>query len=426
MPISGSTSGQTRRVVIRSVGTAAAGVVGALRQALPFAEERLAACIYQAPAELLGHLDQTTAEALARALMTMGLEVETLGPSETFTPGGPDYDVALAIQGTDRLLDAAREIATFLGVPFMQARQILCACPTELIGKVSANTVAAIRRRFEPLGVAVDVSRREGAVFDLFVGDCPPPQQAEVQRCLREAGLLTGDAGEAGDALRPRVLAGLREPDAKACYERLKGCRAPIRIVNRDFQRFDVRLEEARDTLAMVEFLVESTGMPEAVAKKVPARTPIVIQHNLPYRETQEALARIAGLGGGPRPTCWRCKMSACSLPRSATPIPPPVCWRCWAASSRSGRGRWCASGACWITRRRCPRPGGCSTNCGVWAPTPGWWWHERRTSRGSSVRGAGVGDRPPCISGSPNRASCTPWKGGTTTPWFITGRRSV
>ena len=286
------------RVMIRSVGTAAAGVVGALRQALPFSEERLAACIYQAPAELLGHLDQTTAEALARGLMTMGLEAETLGPSETFTPGGPDYDVALAIQGTDRLLDAAREIATFLGVPFMQARQILCACPTELIGKVSANTVAAIRRRFEPLGVAVDVSRREAAVFDLFVGECPPPQQAQVQRCLREAGLLTGDAGEAGDAPRPRVLAGLREPQAKACFERLKGCGAPIRIVNRDFQRFDVRLEEARDTPAMVGFLVESTGMPEAVAKKVPARTPIVIHHTLPYRETQEALARIAGLGG--------------------------------------------------------------------------------------------------------------------------------
>lgn len=298
MPISGSTSAQTRRVVIRSVGTAAAGVVSALRQALPFSEERLAACIYRAPAELLGHLDQTTAEALAQALMTMGLEAETLGPSETFTPGGPDYDVALAIQGTDRLLEATREIATFLGVPFMQARQILCACPTELIGKVSANTVAAIRRRLERLGIAVDVSRREGAVFDLFVGECPPPQQAEVQRCLREAGVPTGDSGEAGDAPRPRVLAGLREPEAKACYERLKGCDAPIRIVNRDFQRFDVRLEEARDTPAMVEFLMESTGMPEAVAKKVPARTPIVIHHNLPYRETQEALARIAGLGG--------------------------------------------------------------------------------------------------------------------------------
>ena len=86
------------RFVIRSVGTAAAGVVGVLRQALPFSEERLAAGIYQAPAELLGHLDQTTAEALARALMTMGLEAETLGPSETFTAGGPDYDVALAIR----------------------------------------------------------------------------------------------------------------------------------------------------------------------------------------------------------------------------------------------------------------------------------------------------------------------------------------
>ncbi|MGH8527804.1 MAG: hypothetical protein ACREXY_27375, partial [Gammaproteobacteria bacterium] len=143
------------RVVIRSVGTAAAHIVGTLRQALPFSEERLAAGIYQAPAELLGPLDRATAEHLTEALVAAGLEAEILGADEPFTPGGPDYDVALVIQHFDRLVEVAREIARFLGVSVDQARRILYTCPTELIGKVSLSTVEAIRHRFEPLGVTV-------------------------------------------------------------------------------------------------------------------------------------------------------------------------------------------------------------------------------------------------------------------------------
>ena len=38
--------------------------------------------------------------------------------------------------------------------------------------------------------------------------------------------------------------------------------------------------------------------MPEAIAKKVPARTPIVTHHNLRYPQTQEVLASVARLGG--------------------------------------------------------------------------------------------------------------------------------
>jgi len=34
-----------RRIVVRSVGTAGAGIVGALRHALPLPEEYLAACV---------------------------------------------------------------------------------------------------------------------------------------------------------------------------------------------------------------------------------------------------------------------------------------------------------------------------------------------------------------------------------------------
>lgn len=284
--------------MIRSVGTAAPGIVGTLRQALPFSEEHLAACLYRAPAELIGPLDRPTAETLTQALTVVGLAVDVLGVDEPFTPGGPDYDAALVIQKPNRLAEVAREIAMFLGVSFDQAKQILYTCPTELIGKVSATTVEAIRRRFEPLGVTVDASRREEALFDVFLGACPPSQQEQVRRHLREAGLALDRGAGSGDPRHALVGAGLGKDDAEALWQHVRGSGAPLRIVNRDFQRFDVRLDRACDTPEMIGFLVVSSGMPEAVARKIPARTPIFTHHNLRYQETQEVLNQIARLGG--------------------------------------------------------------------------------------------------------------------------------
>jgi hypothetical protein len=286
------------RVVIRSVGTAAAHIEGTLRQALPFSEERLAACIYQAPAELLGPLDRATAEHLTQALVAAGLEAEILGADEPFTPGGPDYDVALAVQRTDSLVEVVRETAAFLGVAFDQAKQILCTCPAELIGKVSQSTVESIRRRFEPLGVAVDASRRDDALYDVFLSPCPAAQRAQVRRELQAAGFALDGGDEESDGDHVLIGTGLRKNVVEALLQRVMGSGSPLKIVNRDFQRFDVRLDEASDTPGMIEFLVLSSGMPETVARKVPARTPIFTHHNLRYQETRQVLNRIARLGG--------------------------------------------------------------------------------------------------------------------------------
>jgi hypothetical protein len=292
----GSHSVRGTRVVIRSVGTATAGIVGALRRVLPFSEEHLAACLYQAPAELVGPLDRPTAEGLVQALTTVGVEAEVLGVDEPFIPGGGDYDVALVIREPDRLVEVAREISLFLGVSLDQARQILYTSPTELIGKVSLNTVQAIRRRFEPLGVAVDASKREDALFDVFLGACHLSREEEVRRQLRETGLPFDD--DSAGRFPGRIAAGLAKSDAEALWQRTGGPRTPLRIVNRDFQRFDLRLDEACDTPEMIEFLVASAGMPEGVARKVPARTPIFTHHHRSYAETLALLGEIIRLGG--------------------------------------------------------------------------------------------------------------------------------
>lgn len=285
------------RIVIRSVGVAGAGIVGALRQALPFTEERLAACVYQAPAELVGSLDMSTAEAVAQALRAAGLEVDVLDVDQPFTSGGPDYDVALVIRQFDRLVEVAGEIANFLGVTPDRARQMLYTCPTELIGKVSANTVEAIRRRFQPLGVTVDASRRENAQFDIFLSACAEAQQDQAERILREAGLEADRSGLA-ERLSGCIRVGVCKDAAEAVWRRAKPAAIPLRILNRDFQRFDLRLEQAPDTPEMIAFLVDSAGMPDRVALKIPGHTPIVTHHYLGQHEALDLLDRIAELGG--------------------------------------------------------------------------------------------------------------------------------
>ena len=286
------------RVVIRSVGSANAGIVGALHKALPFTEERLAACVYQAPAELVGHLDSATAEAVTEALRATGLEADVLDGDEGYTPGGPDYDVALVIRQFDRLAEVIGEIAGFLGVTPERARHMVCNCPAELIGKVSASTVEAIRRRFEPLGVTVDASLRKEALFDVFLGDCADAQRDQARRILRESG-VGADHGEApGERLSGCIAAGVGKDAAEGVWQRVRNATIPLRILNRDFQRFDLRLEEAPDTPGMIAFLVETSGMPERIARKIPARTPIYTHHNLRRDETLDLFDRIAALGG--------------------------------------------------------------------------------------------------------------------------------
>lgn len=288
--------GRSGRIVVRSIGTASAGIVGALRQALPFSEERLAACLYQAPAELVGTIEMGTAEAVAQALRGAGLEVEVVGMDEDFAPGGPDYDVALVLRTFDRLGDVVAEIARLLGVTPDRARHMVNACPAELIGKVSLSTVEAIRRRFEPLGVAVEASHRADARFDMFIAACAQTQRDQARRLLQESGIDPNRA--APDERLPGCLAAdLGRETAEALWQRLRRSTLPVRILNRDFQRFDFRLEEAPDTPALSAFMVESAGMPARIAQQIARRTPIVTHHHLRQDEVLRLLERVAALG---------------------------------------------------------------------------------------------------------------------------------
>ncbi len=288
------------RIVVNSIGDAGARMVGVLKQVLPLSEARLAALLYQAPAELIGGLTYDQAEQINTLLRATGLDSQVLRQDEPFTAGVAAYEVALAIKNGANMAAIAHQIMELLGVKVDKARAILCSSPTVLMGSVSANTVAALRRRFEPLGVEIDVSQPALATYDLFLGECPARERERVKQLLRDLKLPLLDAQDA--APQPLLAVDLTKAQADKLWDQLRRTSLPARLVNRDFERFDLRLDHAPQTgpesQAMVEYLITTTGMPERIAPKVLQKTPVVIQQNIPFAAMAAHLEAIAGLGG--------------------------------------------------------------------------------------------------------------------------------
>src|SRR4051812_46768921 len=104
------------RIVVNSVGDAGARMVGVLKQVLPLSEARLAALLYQAPAELLGGLTYDQAEQINTLLRSTGLDSQVLRQDEPFTAGDAAYEVALAIKNGANMAAIAHQIMELLGV----------------------------------------------------------------------------------------------------------------------------------------------------------------------------------------------------------------------------------------------------------------------------------------------------------------------
>lgn len=301
----GNLTGENCRIVVNSIGDAGANMVGVLKQVLPLSEARLAALLYQAPAELIGGLTETQAVQINGLLRSTGLDCAVLRGDEPYIAGDGAYEVALAVKPGADMAAIAQEIVALLGVRIGRARAILCASPTVLMGSVSANTVVAVRRRFARLGAELDVSQPTRAVYDLFLGACTAHEQARVRQILRELKqpLLDEHAGDA----QPLLAVGLSKSEADRLWEQLRRTSLPVRLVNRDFERFDLRLDavprgshaaDAARRQALCDYLAATTGMPPQLAPKVLARAPVVIQQNIPFGTMAAQLEAIMGLGG--------------------------------------------------------------------------------------------------------------------------------
>lgn len=274
------------RLVVRSIGAAGIGLVRSLRRVLPFSEAEVAALLLQAPSTLLTGLDRAKAEALAGFLTENGLDCAATEGDAPIEDGAGDHEIALTVVDPARLAAVVLEVVRLLGVDVHTARGLVCGAPAVLLGGVSLATVNALRARFEPLGAALDASHAASARFDIYLGECAP--------ALRDRALARLAAfGETGDG----AVLGLDHNTAARAFAALRALDVPARVINRDFARYDVRLQAATDTPALRTHLEERARMPAAVIPKVLARLPIVVHGGLRHAETMTALAELAAAG---------------------------------------------------------------------------------------------------------------------------------
>ncbi len=292
VPIPSELRGQ-HRLVVRSIGRASAGIIGALKQVIPLQERDLASLLYRAPAVLLTGVAPEAADNARKILESAGLDCAVEPVADPFQAGDADHDVALVAHDVARLPEIVREVALFLGLPVARAQKIVCAAPAVLVGGVSAATVEAIRQRFAPLGAEIDVSRPAEAVFDLFIEPGAPTVRRAIEALIAKAIEPAPSCPVAG----PIVVSELNRGVATDLWERLQRTSAAIRTVNRDFARYDIRLDSASDSDELRRIIVDRAGVPAAVVPRVLAGLPIVIAQNVRYSEMEALLTTLLSAG---------------------------------------------------------------------------------------------------------------------------------
>lgn len=282
-----------QRIIINSIGHAGVQLVSTLQHISPLPKTQLARLLYQAPAELLSDLPAKTAEEMNKLLRATGLDTQIINEHDSFVAGDSNHEIALVIKDMRYMKAITQTVVEILGVDINSAQKILCTSPTVLIGKISKNTVNALQQRFKAFNVELDVSYPDHAIFDLFIGDSSSANLQRVKDIIHEQKIPISKT-----ATMNLLASDLSKLQADKLWDRLRQIRLPIYFLNRDFQRFDLRLDNAPDSPEMLEFLCSTTSMPEKIAKKVLNRPPVVIQQNICYREMNDYLIRIHSLQG--------------------------------------------------------------------------------------------------------------------------------
>jgi ribosomal protein L7/L12 len=281
-------------VLVNSIGSAGASIISALKLASSMPEQILAFRLFQAPSLLFKNLSLDIASEAVRVLKGAGVECEVRHKDEPFVAGDSDHEVALVIHEIDKMSALLESVMRLLGVSVGQAKQMICNTPAVLVGRISAATTEALKRRFAPLGVELDVSRSQEDVFDAFIGETTPAIRAQAKQLAMTQQIQVFSGNESG----PVFAMNMTREEAERLFAATNRAKYPISVVNRSFQRFDVRLERAMPSPELTALLVETAKMPERIVPKVLARLPIITHSNVSSSRMQEIVQGITELGG--------------------------------------------------------------------------------------------------------------------------------
>ena len=276
------------RLVFHSIGDASPANAAAIAVGLSVPVSTVLETLYRAPAVLVDRLSEEIGGRLHELLSDMGCRV-SLDPMSTSPPEPAGlFDVALYVAESARYDDITQALASFLGTSNDQARRLISTPPGIVLGKVSQATIDALARRLGP-GVELVASDPEAALYDVFLAPCDALVHARLLGDLRRRGWsMIADTG--------CILAGLTKAEADELWRSHQRVQE-LRVVNRDFLRFDLVLIGGACTPEASQALTEVAGIPAEIVPRLFEEQDITVIEAADYVAMHAALEQLTAAG---------------------------------------------------------------------------------------------------------------------------------
>lgn len=276
------------RLVFQSIGDAVPGNAASIAVGLGVPVAPVMEALYRAPTVLVDGLTAAIGARMRDLLTEMGCNV-TLDPMSSPPPVPATlHDVALHVTDTTRHGAIVDALAAFLGTRPDDAARLIATPPGVVLGRVSRATIDALAARLGA-GASLVASDPDTAVYDVFLGDCDSVVRARLMADLRRAGLAP--LAETGC-----ILTGLTRAQADGIWA-AHGRLAALRVVNRDFLRFDLVLTGGAPTPAAIRALTDTAGVPAHVAPRLFHEGPITVMEAVAHADMASAMDRLAAAG---------------------------------------------------------------------------------------------------------------------------------
>jgi hypothetical protein len=281
------------RILVHSIGTAKPAACAAIAKGLGLSVAAVVARLYRAPAVLVDGIEQSVAQQMTGLLQEIGYQAEVQSMQQAAPPPSRLHDVAVYPKDPDYLISTAKSIAEFIGVPEAETLQMLLTPPGIVLGSVSEATVQAFTAQLGE-GASIVSSVTETATYELFLGDAPGLVRARLLADLRDNNIqLLGETG--------LVATGVEHATARALWRRHQASGA-LRVVNRDFLRFDLVCEQVANgfdlaTPQQIDCLQSIAGIPAEMVDQVLHALPLTLLEAVPNGELETAMRALTEVG---------------------------------------------------------------------------------------------------------------------------------
>lgn len=281
----------SHRLVVTSIGKAVPSSAVSVATGLGVPVPKVVEAFYRAPTTLVDNIDKETATNLKGLLAELGYESLVQNKDEPELKPKSLLDVAVYIKDTNDYTSIVKDLSEFIGTNLEETAKLISTPPGIILGSVSENTVEALEQRLSD-GVEIIASDPKKAIYDVYLSDCEAVVTQRIVNDLKQQGYrLLSEEG--------CLVAGITQQEANNIWQDHRKSSA-IRIINRDFMRFDLVLTELL-TESLTEdqnlLLAKEVGIPEDIIPKVIGALPITLYEGLPHAEVEEKLLKFNEAG---------------------------------------------------------------------------------------------------------------------------------